>query len=917
MPAYRRSPSIHTVFRRSFFAISITSLIIFGATVYWQFLSLTKNETYALLNGERITVESQIDQFIEESLNRLILISADGDIRTSLEHYSSSRTKPREREGHLARIEKVLIPYLKSSGQNVREILIVDAETGECILDQLSGDTPSSPSSLTGKPLSDLPIVKKGLIKPTSEPFTYSPRLGMVTLNQAASVYTENGKSYVLVQYVELSRLVEFIVQRLANADKQWTARLFTQIGVPLVVPITTPLTQRGDFTSDIAVKKAITNERGTGKYVNAEGAHVIGSFGMMDSKSAIVVIELPYSVYINRLSALGVIVFVTFVLITTILVFAASLEARKFSVPVAQLVARCRDIAEGDWDRVIAIAGVREFELLGNSFNAMARDLSTSFRERERITRSLEEANRLLTIKMAELEESSQRYRDLYERSQDGLFTFNSKTGVYTLFNPKFCEILGYSFDEMREITINDIIPEEERAYATEQRVLRMHGECVELPYELYVKRKDGEYRYVEVYSRPIMGDELVTGSIRDVTERVMLEKDIIEKNIQLEQLNESLNSLVHERTQTLVALKEIHEKIISNVPVGVMVVEQNMTVSFVNDQMAAICTGITAGESILGISLLDQPHILPEGMVGRVGECLKGDYYHLAQVKFSPQDSEEIYYLDVWGVPLIGSDDNIEGALILVADQTRQVLLRSELINSTRLAATGQLAASLAHEINNPLNSIRYNIELARMDIEDLQKVEPSVSHSHLLEYLRIINREINRVGDIVRNLLDLHRAPKSGPSSVDINSVIDDVLILMKKQLLESGVRAEFHKDSEIKEVNGVAGQLKQIVLNMLLNSIQAVSRNGQIEIRTGQTERSSYFSISDNGVGIPEAVLPRIFEPFFSTKGMSGVGLGLAVCESIVNQFRGRITVDSEEGVGTTFTVYLPHYGTDRD
>jgi two-component system, sporulation sensor kinase E len=917
MRDYRRSPSIQSVFRRSFFVISITSLFIFGMIVYWRFLSITKNETYALLNGERITIESQTDQFVEENINKLILISADGDIRNALENYRGLKNYQREREARLAVIEKVLIPYLNSSGSNVREMILVDSASGDCILDQFNGETPNAPTHLTGQVFNNTPIARKGMSKPSSEPFSYNSRLGLVTLAQSTPIHTNSGDIYVLIQYVELTKLVETISKRLTDAEKQWTVRLFTQNGIPLVLPKTTPLTLRGESADDMVVKRAIANIHATAQYMKADGTYVIGSFGMMANKFAIIVVELPYGFYLTRLTTIGLIVLATLFLITLTLVFVASFEARKFSVPVTQLVARCREIAEGDWDRMITISGVREFELLGNSFNAMARDLSTSFRERERITRSLEETNRLLTIKMAELEESGQRYRDLYERSQDGLFTFNNETGIYTLYNSKFCEILGYSIEEMKEITINDVIPPEERAYADEQRVLRLRGECVDLPYELYVKRKDGEYRYVEVFSRPISNSQLVTGSIRDVTERVMLEKDIIEKNIQLEQLNDSLNSLVHERTQTLVALKEIHEKIIANVPVGVMVIEQNMTVSFVNDQMAELCLGIAEAESLLGIALTDQPDILPEGMVERVKECLKGEDYHLAQVKFTPQASEDVLYIDVWAVPLLGSDNNIEGALILVADQTRQVLLRSELTNSTRLAATGQLAASLAHEINNPLNSIRYNIELARMDIDDMLKADPNVVLSSLLEYLRIINREIDRIGDIVRNLLDLHRTPKSGLSNIDLNAVINDVLILMKKQLLESGVKHQFHSDKNIKEVNGVAGQLKQIVLNMMINSIQAVEKNGTIIIRTGQTDRFSYFSISDNGIGIPEDVLPRIFEPFFSTKGMSGVGLGLAVCESIVNQFRGRIMVDSKLGEGTTFTVYLPHYGTDED
>jgi PAS domain S-box-containing protein len=912
----RRSPSIQVIFRRGFLTFSLTSLIVFGIIVYWRFFIILNGETHAQLVSESAAAESLVSVFVEDHLDRLTIVASNGDIRTALEDFDRQRNNRQERVRLLASVEKVLIAYRNNLGSSVAELLVVDSSNSECIVDIMPTSAPKLARNLIGEIMDDA-IIRKGKQKPVANPFLYNSRLGFVTLAQAAPVYTDRGDVYVIVQHVDAAALAENLQERMLVSEKPWNVRLFTQTGATLTPEVSTPVTMRGDVVSNQGVMRAISGKNGTQYYTSDTGEYVIGSFSMMRGNQAIVLVELPYKVFLTRLATIGIILAATPFILAVLLMIVASVQAGRFSHPVTQLVARCREIAEGDWESMVEIAGIREFELLGNSFNAMARDLSTSFRERERITRSIEETNRLLMQKMTELEESGWRYRDLYERSQDGLFTSDTETGYYTLFNAKFCEILNYSVDEMAGITINDIIPPEERSYADEQRLLRMRGECIDVPYELYIKRKNGEYRYVEVYSRPVAGTKLVTGSIRDVTERVMLEKDIIEKNIQLEYLNESLNSLVNERTQTLVALKEIHEKIIANVPVGVMVVEQNLNVSFVNDQMAQVCTGMSNTEPLLGCSLKDQPELLPEGMVERIKACLKGRDFHLPQVIFSPQGTDEVYYLDIWAVPLVGGEMNIEGALIIAADQTRQVMLRAELANSTRLAATGQLAASLAHEINNPLNSIRYNLELAKMDIEDLMKADIEKGAANMLEYLRIINREIDRVGDIVRNLLDLHRTPKAGPAPVDLNSVIDDVLVLMRKQIFESGVTVNYIPDPAIKEVNGIAGQIKQIALNMLLNAIQAIEGKGRIEIKTGSTDKYGWFAISDNGVGIPENVLPRIFEPFFSTKGLSGVGLGLAICESIVNQFRGRIHVDSMPGEGMTFTVYLPLYGTDED
>jgi len=917
MREHRRSPSVQDAFRGNFLAVSLVSLVVFAAFLYWILFMMLKDETLKSLESDRDFAECIVEDFVNTHSNHIASLATNHSIRNSLASFCDARNDPTVREMYLAEIEKDLDSYFLASGQLVIEIVIVDMATGKCILDQSKGNTPIAFSSMTGRNMYDEPIMIRASQKLTSLPFLYNNRLGLVTLTQAAPIQATKDNLFVIIQHVDVSILALEMDKMLNDADRDWTIRIFTQSGTDINPMDTTPIMDRSDITRNLGVLRAIAGEHTLATYKNDKDVLVFGSFSMMKNKTAIIVAELPYSIFLDKPASVGVLIVGPLIGLILLIIIISSHLARKFSLPVIQLVARCREIAEGDWERMVKIAGVREFELLGNSFNAMARDLSTSFSEREKITQSLEEANRLLVEKMSELEEGEKRYRDLYERSQDGLFTFDSEMGLYTMFNRKFCEILGYGFEEMRQISIESIIPSEERAYAEEQRNLRSKGENLEVPYELYVKRKNGEFRYVEVYSQPVPGSNTISGSIRDVTERVMLEKDIIEKNVQLEHLNESLESLVQERTQTLVALKEIHEKIIANVPVGVIVVEQNLTISFANEQMTEIWGDAAKVEPLLGSSLSEHQEILPEGMVTKIKDCLTGKDFYFPQVKYASPVSEDVMYLDIWAVPLLGSDKNIEGALILVADQTKHVLLRSELINSTRLAATGQLAASLAHEINNPLNSIRYNLELAKMDLEDQSDSDLPRITADLLTYLKTINREIDRIGDIVRNLLDLHRTPKTGPMPIDLNLIISDVLILMKKQILEEGVEVEFKPDDDQKDVSGATGPIKQIVLNMVINSLQAIGNKGKIVIKTGHNDKFGFFSISDNGVGIAEDLLPRIFEPFFSTKGMSGVGLGLAVCESIVNQYRGKILVDSELDVGTTFTVFLPLSETDGD
>lgn len=909
---FKRSPNFQDVFRLNFLGFSLLSVFVFGAFAFWSFFNILKSNTMAKIESELNLVASLFERYSARAELHLKHQSADGGFLNSLEEYSSSAPDSIQRFRSLAAIERHLSSHVRHIDIHLVEIAVAEADTGLCIFDAAYLETPIPFTKVTGKNLSGDQAFYSALRNPVTFPFEYDQRLGLVTMVQSAPVEINGATKFVLIHKVDVSKYQSILHSIIGFASFNTKAKIFTMNGIDVDPKKEIPQAERSQPSLNPLAAQATIIPSGTSTYVNEDGQLVLGSFKRIRGNMGIAVVELPYVTLASELQSVAFTYIITILTIILILIFTSSYQARRFSRPVTLLVARCKEIAEGDWDSVASITGILEFELLGNSFNAMARDISTSFGEREKITRSLEEVNRELIEKNKVIEESERRYRDLYERSQDGLFSFDIETNSYTLFNRRFCEILGYTYEEMQNIGIEDIIPIEERAYAEEQRSMRLRGEHIDVPYELYVRRKDGEYRYVEVFSQPA-GANLISGSVRDVTDRVMLEKDILEKKIQLEKLNESLESLIQERTETLVSLRELHEKIISNAPLGVMVISHDYTISYVNEQMAEFCGKQIDIHSMPGLSVVDFPDLLPDGMLDQVSKCFAGSEVFLPEIRYLQPVTEEMLYLDFWAVPLFGVDSNIEGALVLTTDQTNQVRLRSELTNSTRLAATGQLAASLAHEINNPLNSIRYNIELAKMDIEEISKLSDDRTASSLLEYLRIINREIDRIGDIVRNLLDLHRAPTLTPIPFDINSAVSDVLILMKKQILEEGVKVETNLTRNIPDVSASAGPIKQIIINIMLNALFAVEKGGKITVETGLNDKFAYVSIEDNGPGIPPDILPHIFEPFYSTKGVSGVGLGLAVCESIVNQFRGKIDVESAPGNGAKFTVHLPIYG----
>lgn len=888
----RTSPSIEGVFRLYLLAFTFFPLLLLAAYLFYQVYLIRQEETFLTLEGDRKRVEELTHNFYDRSEESLAHLAEGQKLAASLRAYRMSQEPG---TSSLDSAEEIISEYVSHLSQYVLEVLIVDVQTGECVLDSLIGSSLSSDApSKVGEDLSHDLAVVKGATELFSLPMIFDPRFGKVVITQGVPFDPGRGHSYVIVQNIDAVQwLLE--VEAEHTAGKATSIYVFTSDGVMLAPTSKMPIEDAGTKKTSLALDLARLGGTGGARYLSHTGHLVLGSYTILRGKRAIIITEIKFVRFLAELNNISMIILPALFILTLVIFVLSTHLARRFSRPLIQLVSHCRDLAEGEWDRKVEITGVREFELLGNSFNSMSRDFSTLFNARA---------------------ESEAKYRDLYEKSQDGLYTFDPETDHYILCNRRFAEILGYDFDEMASVHLDEIVPLEERAYANEQRELRQRGECVEIPYELKLRRKDGEEIYVEVYYRPVPDSHLLSGSVRDITKRVTLEKSIIEKNEQLRILNESLESLVGERTKTLLALKELHEKIIANAPVGVLVVDQHLVITYVNELYLDICSEGALPGDVLGYSLIVRSRVIPAGVLEQVEKCLSGKDFYFSELKYTPEGVEDALYLDIWGMPLFGGDEGIEGALILVSDQTKQVKLRVELMNTTRLAATGELAASLAHEINNPLNSIRYNLELAKMDIEETEP-EKRMHAGELMERFKVVNQEIDRLGGIVKNLLDLHRAPEIAPSPLDLNSAVSDVVFLMQKEIQEEGVEIHFEPSVGIPEVNGLPGPVKQVVINLLANSLQAIEGEGAITVKTGQSDGYGYFSIEDTGEGIPPEILPRIFEPFFSTKGLTGVGLGLSVCESIVNQFRGKIETDNLPGKGTRFTVYLPLYETRSD
>ena len=249
----------------------------------------------------------------------------------------------------------------------------------------------------------------------------------------------------------------------------------------------------------------------------------------------------------------------------------------------------------------------------------------------------------------------------------------------------------------------------------------------------------------------------------------------------------------------------------------------------------------------------------------------------------------------------PVTDYKGEIVGVCTIARDVTEQTELKNQLVQATKLAALGKLAAGVAHEINNPLTGI---LAYAEDLVDDLDEGDPQRAD------LQVIIRETLRCRDIVRNLLDFSRqeAPRLEP--IDPNSVVDQSLLLVERlpQFRNIAIRKE--KAEGQPQIQGDVHQLQQVVLNFMMNASEAMNEKGTITVSTefDRQQDTCVIAVRDTGPGIPENLIDKIFEPFFSTKGTNG--LGLAVSCGIVERHGGTIEVDTPEGGGATFRIVLP-------
>jgi len=358
----------------------------------------------------------------------------------------------------------------------------------------------------------------------------------------------------------------------------------------------------------------------------------------------------------------------------------------------------------------------------------------------------------------------------------------------------------------------------------------------------------------------------------------------------------NAYLYDQVNLRARELERLKDYSENIIESLTVGVAVLDQKGRIIGWNRVL----------EKLFGKPEAD---VREKKLIDVLGEKNSSALFPpdtqqgfrlLSEITLDMSDGGKKIF-DITKTPLLDNQMNPYGTVIVFEDITEKITMQQQLLTSEKLASIGLLSAGVAHEINTPLTGISSYVQI-------LQKKLTDATHSQVLEK---IEAQTDRVAKIVKNLLNFARNPSEVSfHKVSLTENLQEIISLIDYKLKNMNIDLvlDIHP---IKPIWAQGERIQQVFINIILNAMDAMPEGGKLKIELSHTDNQAIVVIEDTGTGIKSQHLPHIFDPFFTTKGIGkGTGLGLSISYAIIKEHEGRITVESESGKGSRFTIFIP-------
>jgi len=484
-----------------------------------------------------------------------------------------------------------------------------------------------------------------------------------------------------------------------------------------------------------------------------------------------------------------------------------------------------------------------------------------------------------------------------IFENSEDGIAIVD-KAGNFLGVNPAFANIYGYSEKELKNMHISQLANKEELSDKfLEKHLIRLHEKGGVKFEELTNLKKGGTKIFVETSYTFLKDDDgnyscglIIT---RDISNRKGLERELKESEEKYRNLFDTAND-------------------------GVLIADKNNKIISINKRAGEMLGYIQ--EELIGkpatIIMPARYQKVDENAMKRVhstGQSFTvGKTYEIEMVR---KDGMEIPVEATYSVSKIG--DNFTFTMIF-RDISERKNLEARLIQSERLHALGDMASGIAHDFNNLLATILGRVQLLKFKIGSYQENDRRISTKYLLEGLEIIEKAATDGAGVVKRVQEFTRIKTDTQNfcEININELVKDVIEYSRPQLKEvaeiAGKEIDIvkHFSKTLPPARGNPSELREVLINIIKNSIDAMPQGGTISINTSQENGHIVLSITDTGCGIPRSIKGKIFEPFFTTKGPKRMGLGMSVSYGIIKRHQGDITVKSEEGKGTCTTIQLP-------